>query len=137
MLMNNSGLMWFTAVICVVLTAILIAFSGVFPKFYDTTEEVRQLGKDFIIITAIFFPLQGFLNALYFTLRSGGRTLITFVFDSVFTWCVAVLMTFLLCMYTNMSILLVYILVQSVDVIKVIIGYVLIKKGIWITNLVE
>lgn len=63
--------------------------------------------------------------------------MITFVFDSVFTWCVAVLMTFLLCMYTNMSILLVHILVQSVDVIKVIIGYVLIKKGIWITNLVE
>ena len=33
-------------------------------------------------------------------------------------------------------VLAVYALVQSADLIKVVVGYVLVKKGIWITNLV-
>ena len=52
---------------------------------YDTSEQVRWYGKNFIIITALFFPVQGFLNALYFTLRSGGKTVVTFLFDSVYS----------------------------------------------------
>ena len=31
----------------------------------------------------------------------------------------------------------VYAIVQSADMIKVIVGYILVKKGVWITNLVE
>ena len=68
---NANKLMWFTAMLCVGLTVILIILSGVFPRAYNTTDEIRNLGRWFIIITAAFFPLQGFLNVLYFTLRSG------------------------------------------------------------------
>ncbi len=132
----SNQLMWFTAGICLILTAILILCSGVFPSLYDTSEEVRHLGQWFIIITASFFPLQGFLNVLYFTLRSGGKTIITFLFDSVFTWTVSVTLAFTLCHFTALPILTIYILVQSADLIKVIVGYTLVKKGVWITNLV-
>ena len=40
----------------------------------------------------------------YFTIRSGGRTLITFLFDAVYTWAVTVLLAFLLTHYTDMDI---------------------------------
>ena len=132
----SNKLMWFTAGICVFLTAILIAGSGFFPKLYDTSDEVRHLGQWFIIITASFFPLQGFLNVLYFTLRSGGKTVITFLFDSIFTWVVSVSLAFVLCKFTALPILTIYIIVQSADIIKVVLGYILVKKGVWITNLV-
>ncbi len=134
---DSIGLMWFTGAVCVILTVILVAISGVFPRVYDTTEEVRTLGTYFIIVTAAFFPLQGFLNSIYFTLRSGGKTVITFLFDSVFTWVVSVPVAFLLCKYTVFPILVIYGIVQSLDFIKVIVGYVLIRRGVWITNLVE
>ena len=130
-------LMWFTGAVCLVLTGVLAIFSGIFPKFYDTTEEVRTYAQRFILITAAFFPVQGFLNALYFTLRSGGKTLITFLFDSVFTWAIPVPAAFLLCSYTGLPILGIYAIVQAADLIKVGIGYVLIRKGMWISNLVE
>lgn len=133
---NGLKLMWFTGAMCLVLTVILIGFSGVFPKFYNTTEEVRALGKNFIIINALFFPLQGYLNALYFTLRSGGKTVITFLFDSIYTWCVPVLVAFILCSFTGLSVLWIFTIIQAMDIIKVTIGYILIQKGIWITNLV-
>lgn len=131
------SLMWFTGGICIVLTVILICISHAFPMFYKTSEEVRNIATKFIIITAVFFPVQGFLNALYFTLRSGGKTLITFLFDGVFSWFVSIPLAFILVKFSSLGIFTVYAIVQSADMIKVTIGYILIKKGAWISNLVE
>lgn len=133
---SSFKLMWFTGIVSVLLTAILIALSGVFPLFYNTTQEIRSYGQWFIIITALFFPVQGFLNALYFTLRSGGKTFITFIFDSVFTWVIPIPLALVLCNFTQIPILGVYAIIQAADLIKVTIGYILIKKGVWVSSLV-
>lgn len=125
----------FTALLCVGLTAVLTALSGVFPLLYETTDEVRSMATGFIIITAVFFPVQGVLNSLYFTLRSGGKTLVTFVFDSVFSWTVTLPLALALCFLTELPVLAVYAIVQAADIIKIVIGTVMIKKGVWITNL--
>lgn len=130
-------LMWFTGGISAVLTAVLVAISGVFPNFYNTTAEVRGYATWFIVVTALFFPLQGFLNALYFTLRSGGKTLVTFLFDSVFSWAVSVPAAFLLCEFTGLPVITIFAIVQALDFIKVTVGYVLVRKGVWISNLVN
>ncbi|MBR1815993.1 MAG: MATE family efflux transporter [Lachnospiraceae bacterium] len=134
---NSVKLMWFTSAVCVLLTIILVSISGVFPKIYNTTDLVRDYATKFIIITALFFPIQGFLNTLYFTLRSGGKTVITFLFDSGFSWVVSVPVAYIICTFTGLPILWIYATIQALDIIKVVVGYVLIKKGIWITNLVE
>ena len=59
------------------------------------------------------------------------------MFDSCYTWVVSVSAAYILCTYTNVPILGIYTIVQSLDFIKVIVGYGLIKKGVWITSLVE
>ena len=131
------SLMWFTGGVSTALTIILVSISGVFPSAYDTTDIVRDYARNFIIITALFFPVQGVLNSLYFTLRSGGKTLVTFLFDSVFSWVCSVPAAFVLCNYTSLNILTVYTIIQALDLIKVTIGYILIRKGVWISNIVE
>ncbi len=133
---ESFKLMWFTGGVSAVLTVALVAISGVFPKIYETSELVRGYATQFIVVTALFFPLQGFLNALYFTLRSGGKTLVTFLFDSVFTCTVCVGTAAVLCLLINLPILTVYIVVQALDAIKVVVGSILIKKGVWISNIV-
>lgn len=134
---DSFSLMKFTGGVCLILTFVLVAGSKFFPLFYDTTEQVRALGTSFIIITAAYFPVQGYLNAMYFTLRSGGKTLITFLFDSVFSWAVTVPLAYILCYFTVLPILPVYAIVNAADIIKVIIGYILIKKGVWVSSIVE
>lgn len=133
---SSFKLMWFTGIVSVLLTVVLVALSGVFPLFYNTTQDIRDYGQWFIIITALFFPVQGFLNALYFTLRSGGKTFITFIFDSVFTWVIPLPLALILCNFTQLPILAVYAIIQAADLIKVTIGYILIKKGVWVSSLV-
>lgn len=73
-----------------------------------------------------------------YTLRfaQAEKTVITFLFDSIFTWVVSVSLAFVLCKFTALPILTIYIIVQSADIIKVVLGYILVKKGVWITNLV-
>lgn len=134
---NAFRLMRFTGGVSAGLTVLLIAVSHVFPKLYNTTEDVRQYAAMFIMITALFFPVQGYLNALYFTLRSGGKTLVTFLFDSVYSWVVIVPIAKVLCEYTGLPILMIYAIVHAADIIKVAIGYALIRKGVWISNLAE
>jgi len=134
---ESAVLTWFTALLCVGLTAVLAALSGVFPQLYDTTDEVRRMASGFIVITALFFPVQGILNSLYFTLRSGGKTLVTFAFDSLFSWGVTMPLALTLCFLTDLPVLAVYAIVQAADIIKIIIGAIMIRRGIWITNLAE
>ena len=134
---DSFRLVWFTAAICVLLAAGLISISGLFPSFYNTTDEIKGFATRFIIITALFFPVQGILNTLYFTLRSGGKTFVTFLFDSVYSWVLPVPCAFLLCRFTALSVFVVYAIIQAADLIKVTIGAVLIRKGVWISNLAD
>lgn len=134
---NSLLLTEFSFYISLIFTFIVILISKYVPEFYNTTKEIKELARNFIIIHAVYLPVQALLNSLYFTLRSGGKTFITFLFDSVFTcFCVAPI-AFLLCKYTELSIITILILVCCLDFIKIIIGYILIKKGVWISNLVE
>lgn len=134
---ESAVLTRFSALVCVALSAVLFALSGVFPMLYDTTDGVRTLATQFLFITALYLPVHGILNALYFTLRSGGKTLITFIFDSVFSWTVSLPLALGLCFGTDLHILAVYTIVQAADIVKIIIGAVMIRRGIWINNLAE
>lgn len=133
---SAEKLTWFCGGICIILAIILIGLSPFFPRAYNTSSEVRQLAAWFIVITAVFFPVQGILNAQYFIIRSGGKTIITFVFDSVFSWFVSVPLAYILCCYSSLPILMIVTLIQTADLFKVFIGFILLKKGVWITNLV-
>ncbi len=130
-------LIFFAGMMCVVIGGIAFAFSGLFPKAYNTTEDVRYIAKMFICISALFMPVQSVLNAMYFIIRSGGKTLITFIFDCGFSWGVSVPFAFCFVHFTNLHIIWVYFLCQAIEIIKCIIGIILIKRGVWLSNIVD
>lgn len=119
-----------------VMGGLLILFAPLFPKFYNTTDEIRDLSVTLMRLAAAFMPVGSFLNASYFTLRSGGKTFITFLFDSAFLWVASWPVAFLLSRFTGISIIPLYTIVLSLDFIKVVIGAILLKKRIWIQDLV-
>ena len=81
-------------------------------------------------------PLYAFVNVAYFTLRSGGKTLITFFFDSVFVWVVNIPLAYVLSRFTGVNIIPLYFFCQFIDIIKCVIGYVLMKKGVWMNTII-
>lgn len=130
-------LIFFSGAMCVVVGAIMACFSGVFPNFYNTTDEIRSLASSFILISAILMPINGIIHSTYFVLRAGGKTIITFIFDCGFSWIVNVPVAFCLANFTTLPIIPMYLIVQGMESIKCIFFLVLIKKDVWLSNIVS
>ena len=120
---------------CLIFGLLMVAVSGLFPQIYNTSDQVRSLVTRLICISALFMPFYAFTHATYFTLRSGGQTWITFVYDSCFVWAVCVSLAFCLSRFTTLSILPLYSICHGADVIKCFLGGAMIKQGKWIRNL--
>lgn len=134
---TDTKMIAFSVTCCSVVAFIMFLVAPAFPNLYNTTNDVKELGKQFIMLTAIFMPQNAFLHASYFTLRSGGKTIITFFFDSGFIWAVSVTLAFLLSRFTNLPVIAIYTCVQIADIIKCVVGFILVKKGIWLQNIVS
>lgn len=128
----------FTSVISSLLfAALMAAISGLFPQIYNTTDDVRSLATKLICISALFMPFNAFTHATYFTLRSGGKTLVTFLFDSCFVWVLCIPLALILTHFTSISILWLYFVCQGMELVKCGIGTFMLKQGKWIQNLTQ
>ena len=134
---TDTKLIIFTVLCSFAVTIVMFILAPLFPELYKTTEAVKILAVQFIRIYAIYLPVFSFLHVSYFTLRSGGKTIVTFLFDSVFLWAVSVPVAFCLSRYTALVVTGIYIAVLLTDFVKAVIGGVLVYKGVWIQNLVE
>lgn len=119
-----------------VMATLLLALSPVIPQIYNTEQYVRHMAMQMLWVVAAMMPLYSIAHCCYFTLRSGGRTIITFIFDSGFTWGICVPFAYILANMTALPIVPLYLAVQSLELIKVIIGTYLVHKGVWIHNIV-
>lgn len=119
-----------------IMATLLALFAPAIPNIYNTEPHVRQIATQLIYVVAVMMPAYSFSHCCYFTLRSGGKTIITFLFDSVFTWCVNVPAAWLLAYKTGLGIVPLYFGVQALEMVKVVVGFVLVKKGVWIHNII-
>ena len=127
----------FSVFVVILISAVMSLFAPLFPQIYNTDDAVRNLATSLILTAAIFMPFQAGTNAGYFTLRSGGKTLITFIFDCGFVWIINIPLAFVLSRFTDMHIIHMYACILSTDVIKCITSYVLVKKGVWLNTIVD
>ena len=134
---TDRKLLFFTVSTCLVCGSLLALISPFFPLIYNTSGEVQSLATGFILIAAGCMPLYAFMHGCYFTLRSGGKTWITVLFDSVYVWAVDIPLAFVLANFTGLPIVYVYLSCQMIETLKCILGYVLVKKGIWLQNIVD
>ena len=132
----DNKMIVFSVFCCVVMAVLLLFVGGIFPQIYNTSDEIKLLATSFIAVSAIIMPLYSFSHVSYFTLRSGGKTMVTFLFDSVFTWVIVVPTAFLLANYTGLGIVSVYFLVQATELIKVVIGYFMVRSDVWLVQMV-
>ncbi len=122
---------------CFVFGLILVAVSGLFPQIYNTSDSVRRLAGQIICVAAVFMPFNAYVHSAYFALRSGGKTFITFLFDSGFVWCLNVPLAYCLSRFTSIPIVPLYAICLSTDILKCLVGYLMLRSGTWIQNLTK
>ena len=117
---------------------VAIVLSGaafVFPLIYNTNGAVRSLASYMMIIAALAMPFSAFAHSTYFALRSGGRVIITILFDSAFMWGVVIPLSASLAYLTELPIRVLFAACQLVEIIKLGLGLFLIKKVNWARRL--
>ena len=132
---TNRKMLVLAAFSGVVFGLIVAAVSGLFPMAYNTTSDVRHLATQIILIAAVLMPLQAYTFPMYFTMRAGGKTVLTSILDCGTIWALYLPTAFLLTRFTDFSILIVFAACNSMDLIKAIVGRAMIKSGTWIQNL--
>ena len=134
---TNTKLTAFSVMCCFAIGGILAATSGAFPRLYNTTDEVRCIASSLILITSAVMPFHAYTNACYFTLRSGGLTRLTMVYDCCFVWLVCIPLAFGLCRFTSLPFVAVYALVTATEGLKALFGLYFVRQGKWLRNIVK
>ena len=134
---TDRKLITFSAVISVFIGILVFLVGDKIPLLYNVTPQAKDYAAYFIRVCACFIPVHSFANAAYFTIRSGGKTLVTFLMDSVFIMCVNVPIAFGLYYVADIPIWVSFPIIQSIDIIKVIVGMILVKKKVWLNNIVS
>jgi len=132
---TDNKLLFITAVSHIVLGLMLAGMAGIIPHWFAVTDETKNLAAQTLVIAGLALPIHAFLHATYFTIRSGGKTFITFLFDSVYTWCVPAVLAFVLSRYTQADVVLMYFCIQFIDVAKLIIGLLMLRSDFWANDL--
>ena len=127
----------FSVFCCFITGSMMIVVSPFFPLLYNTEELVKSLATTMILFAGCCQPIFGFVHSTYFTLRAGGKSVVTFLFDSAFMWAVSIPIVFVLSRFTLVPVQIVYLMAQLSELIKCAIGFVLVKKGAWIKNIVD
>ena len=134
---EDRQLIAFSVFCCFITGGALLLISPLFPQIYNTEELIQNLATQLIFITGCCQPLYGFVHGSYFTLRAGGKSIITFLFDSAYMWLVPIPIVFVLARFTTVPVQFIYLIAELSNIIKCTVGYILVKKGVWIKNIVD
>jgi len=126
----------FSSGVCVLFGGALAVVAPFFPLIYNTDDSIKSLATSLILIMAVHMPIHAISHGCYFTLRSGGRTFITILFDSVYAFAIVYPFAAALCYLTNIPIIPLYFACQSIEIGKCIMGGIMVGKRIWVRNIV-
>ncbi len=127
----------FSVFVSIIFAAVFFVSANFIPLAYNASDSVRRSATLLMQICAVAMPIDAFAHATYFTMRSGGKTIITLIFDSGFVWFIAVPIAFVLSRFTNINIFLLYGICQLINIIKCIGGFILVRQGSWLKNIIK
>lgn len=117
--------------------AFMVPIAEIFPHLYNTEDSIRELSTYLIFVQIFATPVWAYTNATYFSLRCGGKTGITFLYDFIFTWFVQIPLAFCLANFTVMDFKLIFVIVTFSEMLKCIVGYLMVRSKIWVNNIVD
>ncbi|QWB99509.1 MATE family efflux transporter [Mycoplasmatota bacterium] len=132
---NSMKIIVFAVIFAFVLGLVLFILSFFVLNLYDISTETEYIAKFNIRVNAFMIPVISLYMVLYFTLRSGGDTRSTMIMDSGYIWVVQVPVIYVLSRFTQLPVVILYLIIQSLELPKVVLAYSRYKKEYWLRNL--
>ena len=132
----NAKRTFLLASLCGIIGAFLmISISDILPSLFSYTGSLKILCKKMIIAKAIISIFGGNTLVFYNILRTGGNTKEVFKFDGIFTLVGPLFCSYLFSRIFKVSFFMLYVIVESMNILKTILGIYLYKKEKWVRNL--
>jgi Na+-driven multidrug efflux pump len=132
---NAKKLIAFSVFIAIFAGFALFILSFFILNIYDVEIATKDIASFNIRVNALFIPIYSFNVALFFILRAGGDTKSTFLMDALYMWILPVPVAIMLAYLTNLEVTLMFLIIQSLEIPKMVFGLSRYKKGYWIKNL--
>jgi len=133
---DSRKMMYLGAYVSLALSIILAITSPFVPNiFKEVTIEQKQLATKLLLIYSLvlIFMFESIIS--YYTLRAGGRIIETFIFDSGMMFTLYIPISWILSAFTNLDLVYIFLIVRSLDIIKGILGIILLKQNKWVKNI--
>jgi len=114
----------------------LVICSRFIVNVYNTEQAVKDLAVVFMCSCAFYMLFNSITHCSYFTLRSGGKTFVTMLFDSGYTWGLLLPFSWVMVKFSGLPIEWLYPVCYLTDVAKCVIGVLVVRTGYWAKNMV-
>lgn len=133
---NGYHMIGFSFCTSIIFACLMFGMSYVIPYLYSSaSSEVLLIAQTMIRVQSVCFILYTINTQNYFIVRAGGDTKSTLIMDSGFMWLFNIPILSLIAYFTNINIYLMYVIGQSVELLKLFLSHRLLKKEKWVVNL--
>lgn len=132
---NARKLLCFGLMVSLVIGSIFFMLAPLIPNMYNVDVPIKEAIVTLVRIKSIMINIYAFNVCIFFILRAGGDVVSTMVMDSGFLWVAGVLVSTVLSSFTTISLITLYIIVESLDLIKLMIAAYFFKKERWVKNI--
>lgn len=134
---NATKLIGFATMIAFSLALFIFVLAPLVPKLYSYSDLTNDYIVTLLRLKCFFYPIYAITGSMFFIIRSGGDTTSTFIMDAVFTWVGPVLFSTIISMNGWLTIIPLFIVIESFDILKIGISYYFFKKERWATNMTK
>lgn len=132
---NARKLLCFGLMVSLTIGSIFFIIAPFIPNMYNVDAPIKEAIVILIRIKSVMINIYAFNICIFFILRAGGDVVSTMIMDSGFLWVAGVLVSTVLSSFTTMSLIMLYIIVESLDLIKLMVATYFFKKERWVKNI--
>lgn len=132
---NSRKLIVFGAGVAILLGSISFIVAIFIPDFYNVDATIKQTITILLRLKSILIFFYAINVCIFFVLRSGGDIVSTLLMDSGFLWLGGVLVSTILSLYCDLPLVTLYLIVESLDIIKTFVAFYFFKKEKWVKNI--
>jgi Na+-driven multidrug efflux pump len=132
----SKKLIWMGITISLTLGFIMFWLAPVIPQLWSSVDTNQQtMATSILTIYMFLLPFFSIANVTYHTLRSGGKTTQALLLDGTVMWLLTVPLAWILASFTTIPLVLLWAIVQSIDLAKASFGLYLVGRYDWAKNL--
>lgn len=132
---NSLKLIAFGIFIGLFISSIVFLVAPFIANYYNVEDFVKETIVSLLRVKSCLLPIYVYNVCVFFVLRAGGEAFSTLILDSGFLWVANVSISLILSFSFSIPLVLMYTIVECLDIPKLLLATYFYKKGKWLKNM--